>query len=199
MGVRKALAHLFPAAVANKKSTGSKSDFWSDFSRNPGASQREEDQPVGEGEQRLNILVPFDFTPSSNIALDCALRMAQKRKAQVTLLHAIYVNLSPYGPVNLASIKAEMRQSAKAKISQMVDLAKQRAVFANYVIREGKPSAVIGNFIKEEPVDLVVLGCHRHRKLAGWLGRQKTVEKVIRAAPCPVLVLQTDEIKRILP
>lgn len=126
-----------------------------------------------------------------------AQKMAQSRGAQVTLLHAIYINLSPYGPANLALIKEDMRQAAKAKISQVVALARLQNVAAKYVVSEGKPAVAIGNFLKEQPADLVILGCHRHRGLR-WFGWQKTAEKVIREAPCPVLVLQTDKEERIL-
>lgn len=90
-----------------------------------------------------------------------------------------------------------MLQSAKDKMSHVIALAELQNVSANYVIREGKPADVIGDFMREQPVDLVIFGCHPHRRLR-WFGRRKTAEKVIRDAPCPVLMLQTDEVERIL-
>ncbi len=212
MGVRKALAHLFPAATAKgqdiRRGPGDaitasnlpirpKSDFWSGFDRHTGKSYRDTGRSAQEESKPLNILVPFDFTTTSCAALDCALRMAQKGKARITLLHAIHINLSPYGPANLALIKQSLREDARTKISQVAALAKQQNVSADYVIQEGKPSSVIENFVKEQLVDLVILGCHRHRGL-GWFGRRKTAEKVVRQAQCPVLVLQTGDFERTL-
>ena len=212
MGVRKALAHLFPAGNTKERGvrwdpgsainasnlpTRTKSDFWSDFDRRRGESCRDSGRSAHEESKPLSILVPFDFTTTSCAALDCALRMAQKGKARITLLHAIHINISPYGPANLALIKQDLRQEAGTKISKVAALAKQQNVSADYVIQEGKPSSVIENFVKEQPVDLVILGCHRHRGL-GWFGRRRTAEKVVRKAQCPVLVLQTGDFERTL-
>jgi universal stress protein A len=204
LGVRKAVARLFPTgptirsqeAAGIPADTQTKDPFWSDFDRNTGEASRSEDRLTGRREQPLNILVPFDFTTSSCNALDCALRMARNGKAHITLLHAIHINLSPYGPANVAMIKQDMRRAASSKISQVAALATQQEVSADYAIQEGKPFVVINQFIKEQPVDLVILGCHRHRG-TGWFGRPKTAERVVREAPCPVLVLQTEELERI--
>lgn len=207
--MKKAVSHLFPAdrtpgesdyrrvADGRPDATAPKSDFWSGFDRNAGNWQREKGNPARGSNKLLNILVPFDFTPPSFNALDCALQLAQNGRARVTFLHAIYLNLSPCGPANPRLIKQDMRRSARARMTWLEVRAKQLNVAADCVIHEGKPSAVIENFIKDNPVDLVILGRHRRKRL-GWFMHKNTVDKVVHAAPCPVLVLQTEEMERTL-
>ncbi len=209
--MRKALARLLAPRAADPQGDRPQSSeasgplpsqpetktFWSDFSRQGRKPQPDEDQTANGNSARLNILVPFDFTTSSCAALDCALRMAQNGKAQITLLHAIHLSLSPYGPANPALIKQELRQAAKAKISGLVALARQRDISVDSAVQDGKPCAVIERFIQEHAVDLVIIGRHQHRGL-GWFGRRRLAEKVVRKALCPVLVLQSDEEERTL-
>jgi nucleotide-binding universal stress UspA family protein len=168
-------------------------NIWSDFTRPKGGkAQAEVDSSTGAGAAPLDILVPFDFTNSSGAALGCAVRMAGNGKAKITLLHAIHLNLAPYGPANLALIKRDLRRQARARLRAAGAPARGRSISVDSAIQEGKPSAVIEQYIREHEVDLVIIGRHRHRRL-GWFVRQNVAEKVVRCARCPVLVLQEDE------
>ena len=167
------------------------SDFWSGFERQAqNSSSDSKASRLNEG-QPLGILVPVDLTDASLSALDCAFRIGREEKARVTLLHAIHLNLSPFGPVNVDLIKREMRHKASATMSRITGLARREGICADYLVREGKPSAVIEKFLQTENVDLVVMACHRHHGLSRWL-RRRTALKVIRGAQCPVVVLQTN-------
>lgn len=199
MGVRNALARVLASGskdgrAAEPQSAQSKmgSGFWSDFRRNAGKGRPKSDWQAGEGVAPLNILVPFDFTSSSNAALDCAMRMARNGKAKITLLHAVNINLSPYGPANLALIKKDLRRTARAHLSVAAAMAEQQNIAIDPAIQDGKPCKVIEQFIRENEVDLVIIGRHWHRRL-GWFVGQNVAEKVVRCARCPVLVLQDDE------
>lgn len=70
------------------------------------------------------------------------------------------------------------------------DMARRDSVSTDYVIEEGKPFLAIEKFIKANPIDLVILARRRGRS---WFFGRKTVEKVIRRAQCPVLVLNHPE------
>lgn len=193
--LRKAFARLIPAGAAREQTEGSsepQADFWSDFSRKSRESHSESDPLADKGGPHLKVLVPFDFTASSCVALDCALRMAQGRKATIILLHAIHLNLSPYGPANPGLIKQDMRRTANARISRLAAAARQNNILVDYAVQDGKPCEVIERFIQEHDVDLVIIGQCHHRGF-GWPGRRALAEKVIRQAQCPVLVLRSND------
>jgi nucleotide-binding universal stress UspA family protein len=198
--VRNAFAHLLPGETTGERhpncfegqarevSGNVHSNFWTKFSRRPEESSESEKKNNLNGERPLAILVPIDFTTCSLRALACAFGMAQRENAQVTLLHAIYINLTPYGPANLSSIEQEMFSTALANISRIMAMAKRANIPVGYVIQKGKPCAVIEDYIQQNEVDLVILAPHRHQGLARFLSR-KTSEEVIRRTNCPVLIL----------
>jgi nucleotide-binding universal stress UspA family protein len=164
------------------------SDFWSNFTHRavtPGPGEEREEAEAG---RILNMLVPIDFTESSLPALECAFNMARKERAHITLLHAINLNLSPRSPVDFNLIKQEMRRSAAARLSLIQGCAKHEKIETDFTIAEGKPAAVIENYLKENQTDLVILTVHKHGRLGGFL-HPKTAEKTIRRANCPVLVI----------
>ncbi|MDB6112710.1 MAG: UspA protein [Pedosphaera sp.] len=184
----KSLALLLAPGPAAKISKPAAPGFRSNFTRQPGEPLYTGGWSNQGGNGPANILVPIDFTASSLWAVDCALQIAQRKNAQITLLHAISLNLSPYGPANVQLIKREMHQTAAVQLSRIAKVAKEENITAEYVIEEGRPSAVIEDYTQHHPVDLVILALHKHRGLS-WLRGRKTAEKVIRHTHCPVLVL----------
>jgi universal stress protein A len=187
-GLGNILARLLPASAGTADLDHNRPDFWPGFtwkSDEPRDGARWSNMAWG---RQLNLLVPIDFTVSSLPVLSWAFKLARRQMADVTLLHAIYINLTPYGPANLAFIKEEMRDVALARISRILDVAKQANVTFNYAIQEGEPSAVIEDYIRQHDVDLVILAPHKRHGLDRFL-RSKTAETVIRRADCPVLIV----------
>jgi nucleotide-binding universal stress UspA family protein len=168
------------------QSGGSQTSFWSHFARqkHEEPSPAKTDQPV----KPLSILVPTDFAPSSLLALDCALRMAAQQTARITLLHAIHLNLRPYGPANVETLKTELCREALAKAEPILMSARDLGVTAFCMLEEGPPAKVVANAARRCAPDLVIMANSRRGWLARWLGRG-TVKSVIQSVRCPVLVL----------
>jgi nucleotide-binding universal stress UspA family protein len=198
-GKNGALALLAPGAASNRKSDGpeighregalsgeSQTSFWSHFAR------KHHETPAPEKPDRavkpLNILVPTDFAESSLLALDCALRMAAQQPAHITLLHAIHLNLRPYGPANLDRLKTELCRDALAKAEPVLMSARDLGVSAFCMLEEGPPSKVVASAARRCAPDLVIMVNSRRGFLARWFGRG-TVQRVIQSVRCPVLVL----------
>lgn len=157
--------------------------FWQDFGRRPEGTREPSD---GRLRGLVNILVPIDLTNESFFAVECAFRLAEGGRGRVTLLHSIQLNLTPYGPANVGLIKQKLWQTAENGMRLFAEMAGSGSVSVDYVVEEGKPFLAIGKFIKANPIDLVILARRRSRS---WFFGRKTVEKVIRCATCPVLVL----------
>jgi nucleotide-binding universal stress UspA family protein len=139
------------------------------------------------------ILVPLDFSECSRKALTYALAFARQFQARLTLLHVI----EPYVPVPELSVVApepveqQLRETAVRELEET-----QRALGgsdrAETLMRTGTPFVVITETAQELGSELIIISTHGHTGLAHIL-LGSTAEKVIRHAPCPVLVVRQIE------
>ena len=140
------------------------------------------------------VLTPVDFSPNSLEAVKTAIKLAQETGGQLVLLHAVHVNLITYGPANPAWLTEALCQEATEKAEPLMRLAQAAGVKAFCAVEAGAQSKVILKAAKQWRADLIVLSA-RPRNWLGRLFRPRTVEKVVRAAACPVMVLSMDRRK----
>jgi universal stress protein A len=148
-----------------------------------------------EGIALKRILVPVDLSSLSNKAARYAARLARHFGAEVDLLH---VDDRPVAPAfdgfmiapptrdgNNAQCVGELR-----RLATTLSRAEKISVRSNK--RTGLPGHEIVQAAKDLDVDLIVLGTHGH---TGWkhFAIGSTAERVVRAAPCPVLVVREKE------
>ncbi len=140
------------------------------------------------------ILVPSDFSSASSNAFKYALRFGQQFHAELLLINILEPASSPtFLSVRGAPAFAEEELSrAEKNLRAWADSARRTGVSANMTVRTGLPAHEIVEAAKEHDVDLVIIATHG---LTGWkhfcIG--STAEKVVRAAPCPVLVVREKE------
>ena len=140
------------------------------------------------------ILVPSDFSPASDNAFKYALHFAKHFGAQ---LHVIHV-LEPVFAAQFAGLPEASAFSdkdlaaAEKKLRAWTDSAGAAGVTARLVLRNGLPAHEIVEAAKDLNVELVIIATQGH---TGWkhfcIG--STAERVVRAAPCPVLVVRENE------
>ena len=127
------------------------------------------------------ILAPVDFSPASRNGLKHAVRFAQEFGAELTLL---YVS-EPTPAATFVAAKKELRAFA-------TEVCDESVANIRWKIRVGVPSHEIVEAAKESDADLIVIATHGY---TGWkhfcIG--STAERVVRAAPCPVLVVREKE------
>lgn len=135
------------------------------------------------------ILVPLDFSPASMRALDYAVSLAKQFRAAI---HLVYVH-PPDEPASKPSTAHLLLQSAEAMERLNEELAgvhrKRVKPFCpdNCHIRGGRPYKEIIGLAREMDADLIVLSTRGHSGLKHLL-MGSTAERVVRGAPCPVLV-----------
>jgi len=142
------------------------------------------------------ILVPVDFSPLSNKALHYAARMACEFGAQVNILHVVEPEVPPaFDGFMIAPPIVSNRTSASCtgQLKGLVNLVRKAGVEqVNSTVRTGLAAFEIVEAAKELDVDLIVIATHGY---TGWkhftIG--STAERVVRAAPCPVLVVREKE------
>ncbi|HOW66079.1 MAG TPA: universal stress protein [Candidatus Paceibacterota bacterium] len=137
------------------------------------------------------ILVPVDFSDPSRKALKYATAFAAHFRASVILLHVVEFNFvgSDFGLVELSQVETDMRESAAQRIGEWLKEEVGAGLSAESMVRCGRPYLEIIDTAKESEVDMILIAAHGHSSLAHIL-LGSTVERVVRHAPCPVLVLR---------
>ena len=141
------------------------------------------------------ILAPIDFSPASKKALKYAIRFARDYGSDLTLLHVIEPAVSTAfeeSPAAPALSKADMKDAEKS-LRTLVDSAGCAGVAGvRSAIRIGVATHEIVEAAKELDADLIVIATRGYKD---WkhLVIGSIAARVVRAAPCPVLVVREKE------
>ena len=139
------------------------------------------------------ILVPVDFSPASSVAVEYARRISGITGADLIFLHVLVPD-APLGCEDFARVcPEELKHSANENLRTFVRAAarstKERP---KSVMRYGLPTHEIIEEARNCDADLIVIASHGY---TGWkhfcIG--STAERVVRAAPCSVLVVRQKE------
>jgi nucleotide-binding universal stress UspA family protein len=145
--------------------------------------------------QFTRILVPIDFSAASNAALALAKRMATTSGASLDLLHVLEdpFNAAAYATDVYAAPPAGLTDSWLEGAQGLLDtqLTPDEQVFfrSTQEARFGSPARDIVNYAAANDIDLIVMGTHGHGGVHHLLVGSVT-ERVVRAAPCPVLTVR---------
>jgi nucleotide-binding universal stress UspA family protein len=138
-----------------------------------------------------SILVPIDFSDPSKNALEYALPFVEKFGAKLTLMHVI----EPLPvPAFMTSFPAPMESDKEVSLSrgQLENLIKQNALDPKKVetlVCRGRAYDEIAAMARRLETDLIIMHTHGYTGLKhAFLG--STAERVVRYAPCPVLVVR---------
>ena len=137
------------------------------------------------------ILVPTDFSPRSEAAIEYAVELARKMHAQLTLLH---VRPEPSAlDYTIGGVPEEdwekMKEEAELCLRDAVAHAKRRVLEVDSKLCSGLDiRQEILSIAKQIPADLLVLSTHG---CTGWehLFFGSDTEKMVAHAPCPILVV----------
>jgi nucleotide-binding universal stress UspA family protein len=139
------------------------------------------------------ILIPVDFSPAGECALDHGAYLANAFRADLILLH-IYEGTHTYpagwfNDQNLHPDKALIQAKVTEKLGELSeDITKKYGVYVKNIITTGKPAAKIMETVKEHNIDLIVMGNHG---ASGFeeLFMGSTAAKVVNLSPCPVITI----------
>jgi nucleotide-binding universal stress UspA family protein len=140
-----------------------------------------------------HVLVPTDFSAYADEALEYAIALASKLQAQLTLLHVIHsVPLWVEGDMGRALPDVYLSQLEK-QVQQGLEQRQQRIQAAGvqgHILRvHGNPFQRIVDLARDQQMDLIVMGTHGRTGLQHVL-LGSVAEKVVRLAPCPVLIVR---------
>lgn len=130
------------------------------------------------------ILVPTDFSECGNSAIEKACGLAEKCHAKLYLLHVgrpVLEETDEKGRLRVELEKLNTLVSAKSELS--LETVKDVVV--------GGAAQSITRYAKEHDVDMIVMGTHGRSGLA-HLALGSVAERVLRTAPCPVMVVRPE-------
>ncbi len=138
------------------------------------------------------ILVPTDFSEPSANALRVAVQLAQKLRTSIEVFHVDIdptVVLPPPGDVLAVPMVFERIQAqAEARLQSAADEVRRAGVACTTASELGRTHTTIIEQARRVGAGLIVMGSHaRHGLGHALLG--SVAEKVIRHAPCAVLVV----------
>ena len=139
------------------------------------------------------ILVPTDFSEYSQHALKYAVALAQSFKAKLYVVH-VWEQSIVAAPTETfhAEIWVEAEKSEREQLNQLTQELRTKGIDVEPVFGSGIAHSEIVKTAKELDVDLITLATHGRTGLR-HLVFGSTAEKIIRLAPCPVLVVKHPE------
>ena len=139
------------------------------------------------------ILVTTDFSETSYRAFKLGGETAKKFGAKLILAHVEEDRLPPlvleYTDVDLAEILKRQEEHAREKL---VEIAPQLGPDVQLEVTSGTPHTEIVRLAEDLGVDLIVMATQGRGFIShAILG--STTERVLRHAPCPVLIVRESE------
>ena len=141
------------------------------------------------------ILVPTDFSPPSDAALEYARILAAKFGSTLRILHVIddpsassdFVG-DGFAP-STEEIRIGLLAHARKRLGQLMNLVDRSRYHAHADAVLGTPAEAIIDFASATGTSLIVMGTHGRTGLAHLL-MGSVAEQVVRTAPCPVLTVR---------
>jgi nucleotide-binding universal stress UspA family protein len=139
------------------------------------------------------ILLPIDFSPSSQAALEMAADLAQHFQAELYL-----VNVIPMFPTTTipdlipeTAFLENARKYAETHLAKCKAALVARGVKSTFSVEVGND--VVGNIMEvvdREHIDMIIISTHG---ISGWhpLVFGSIAEKVVKLAKCPLLLLRS--------
>lgn len=133
------------------------------------------------------ILVPIDFSDSSDVALGWATVLARDTGATLLIIHVETVPLTTGGGEYIYAIPEPPTQELLERLNKVQ--AKDPDVPTVHRLLAGDPADAIIRTAETEGADLIVMGTHGRRGITRLL-MGSVAEAVVRRAKCPVLTVK---------
>ena len=142
------------------------------------------------------IVVPVDFSESTEILAEYAVYMAGKLSAAIHFVHVFsFRHFSDYyaGDVMLGApyyleCEDELLSNAKSKMGDLVKMNRQEYPECTGLVITGDPVDEILEYARDKDADLIIISTHGLKGLEKIL-LGSVAERVVKRAHCPVLTM----------
>lgn len=133
-----------------------------------------------------SILLPTDFSATSEAALRYATEMALTLGARLYLMH-VPGKTGEHFEANFPH--GQFEAAARQGLSSFLTPDDIERLRPEYAVRVGLPAEEIVRYADASDVDLIIMGTHGRSGIAHVL-LGSVAEQVVRMAPCPVLLVR---------
>jgi nucleotide-binding universal stress UspA family protein len=140
--------------------------------------------------QLKKILVPVDFSETSERAIHYGLSLALQFRARLVLAHIVrsFAGLDYTFPTETFDLETQAFTHAKERLPGQVPWEFHDAVNLMPIVKTGDVRDELLGIIRDEDIDLVVMGTHGRRRVERFfLG--STTENMLRKVPVPVMTV----------
>jgi len=138
------------------------------------------------------ILLTTDFSDTSARAFAAARALAAKYGARILVAHVEDDRVAPllveYMAVGLESIRQRQLEDSRRQLEEFVERHVGKGDDITLEVALGVPHVEIVRLAEERQADLIVMATHG-RGFISHAVMGSTTERVLRRAPCPVLVV----------
>ena len=166
-----------------------------------------------------NILIPTDGSKDAEYAAQSGLSIAKRFSAKVAACNIVdtsrivetrvvtaagvgagrhYGDIVKLPPSAVAKMRQRMFDESAEIADRVKTIADSKGVDARIVVRDGKPAAEILKIVRDESIDLVVLG-YTGKKMVSRLLIGSVSEKIASTAPCSVIIVRGTRMERVVP
>ncbi len=145
------------------------------------------------------ILAPTDFSGPSQDAARTALDLADALETELIVMHVVSPvppfpgNIAPNAPgFNIHTYQQDLVTQSGQELEGFVRRLGEDRGPIRPIVREGDPAGNIVEFAEKEGVDLIVIATKGRTGFTRFVFGS-VAEKVVRHAPCPVLVIPSEK------
>jgi nucleotide-binding universal stress UspA family protein len=136
------------------------------------------------------ILVPTDFSPSSDRAMEHAVLMARAFQARILLIHVVEIfTYSVSDTLQVMDHSAALKAIAEPLLENAREKIEKAGLSIETVLLTGNPYREILDAARRSGVDMIVMGTHGRTGVEHFL-MGSVAERVIRLAACPVMTVR---------
>jgi nucleotide-binding universal stress UspA family protein len=151
------------------------------------------------------ILFPTDFSDCADQAMEQAIYLSRRFKAELHMLHVSVLHTMVDYAGYLNDVNSKLKNLARDHMAAAIEAHKAGDLKIKQIQSTGMSAgSIILEYTGAQDIDLIVMGTHGRRGL-GHLFLGSIAEETVRLAPCPVLTIREskeqrplDKIERIL-
>jgi nucleotide-binding universal stress UspA family protein len=134
------------------------------------------------------ILVPIDFTESSNPTVEAAFSLVQDIHVSLVFLHVEPPPASINFTTRIEESWEEKSPNTEDRLRAIVRRAQDQGIIASFLIVSGQPIEQILRYADEFNAELIVMGSHHHDLISGSRAG-RTFQEVLRKTRCPLVLV----------
>lgn len=137
------------------------------------------------------IVLPVDFSPHSDRAVETTAGLAARLSASVDVIHVLDlpIDFNPYLSDLGSDLERRIESIASVQLERIRERLEQRGIRVSTHFHRGHPDAVITDVARQSGCQLIVMGTRGRSGLSHVL-LGSVAERTLRTAPCSVLCVK---------